>query len=322
MAERREFQIEPPCPYQLGLAVEIEEKTRTAIRIVNDHAQEISDKFDEVREHLLAIRNALANRESSEAESDVLMDEDDDALSDSESETHVDGLDDDWGSLPAPEDLLLASDDTSVPEPASACEFDILSKNLEGVESELSCLCQDLNINPSFVLPIWKMWIEAPLGPDVIECLEQNSPVQVWVKICASSMFTPLLTIMQRLFAIPASQAVCERALWRLRRILLPFSVNTSPALALAKLQGVVSFDHTSDCKVMTMKLFSIRTQKSYHLSVYAHETIGDVKNMLDAQYDISGQEILSGKRPGEVFKDSQLIDELDLSLIYRVRDE
>jgi hypothetical protein len=38
MAERREFQIEPPCPYQLELAVEIEEKTLTAIRIVNDHA--------------------------------------------------------------------------------------------------------------------------------------------------------------------------------------------------------------------------------------------------------------------------------------------
>jgi hypothetical protein len=72
-------------------------------------------------------------------------------------------------------------------------------------------------MNPDFVIPIWKMWIEVALGMDVIEFFEQKSPIEVWVKICASSMFTPWLIIMQRLFAIPASQAICERALWQLR---------------------------------------------------------------------------------------------------------
>jgi hypothetical protein len=154
---------------------------------------------------------------------------------------------------------------------------------------------------------------------DVIDCLEQNSPLQVWVRMCASSMFAPLLTIMQRLFAIPANQAVCERALWHFRRIFLPFSVNITPALALAKPQGVISFNQTNDSKVRTLKLFSIRTQKFYDLSVYPQETIGDIKKMLDEQYDLSGQKILSVKPPGDVFNDSQVIGELDLSPVYRM---
>jgi hypothetical protein len=56
------------------------------------------------------------------------------------------------------------------------------------------------------------------------------------------SLFTPLLTIMERLFAIPASQAFCERALWHLPRLIRPSSLNTCPDLALARLHSVVSF--------------------------------------------------------------------------------
>jgi hypothetical protein len=59
-------------------------------------------------------------------------------------------------------------------------------------------------------------------------------------------MFEPPLRMMKRLFAIPASQAVCERALWHLRRILLPYPTNMRPALALAKLQAVISFDYAN----------------------------------------------------------------------------
>jgi hypothetical protein len=79
---------------------------------------------------------------------------------------------------------------------------------------------------------------------DVINSFAYQSPVEVWGRICTNSMFDPLLDILTRLFAIPASEAVCERALWHLRRILLPYSLNTTPELALAKLQGVITFDY------------------------------------------------------------------------------
>jgi hypothetical protein len=61
-------------------------------------------------------------------------------------------------------------------------------------------------------------------------------PRQAWRTICSLSLFTPLLTIMERLFAIPASQAFCERALWHLRRLHPPSSLKTGPDLTLARL--------------------------------------------------------------------------------------
>jgi hypothetical protein len=90
----------------------------------------------------------------------------------------------------------------------------------------------------------------------------------------------------------------------------------------LAKLQGLISFQQVKDTKVRTMKLFSFGTHKHYHLFVYPEETIRDVKVLLDGQYGLSAQEILSGEPSGEVFDDNQLIGELDLSHLYHIRDK
>jgi hypothetical protein len=158
---------------------------------------------------------------------------------------------------------------------------------------------------------------------DAIESFEQKSPVQVWLRICASRMFAPLFTIMERLFAISASQAACERALWHLRRILLPFSVSTRPALALAQLQGLIYVNQSNDAKQMRdLTLWSIKSQKSYHFLVDPGEMIRDVKNILEEKYCISTREILPSKPQGEVLDDEQLIGEFDLLPVSRVRDK
>jgi hypothetical protein len=144
MMDRNEFRDEPACPYQLGLAVDIEDKTRTAISFVNEHAQKIVDKFNEVQKQPDEIRNALANRKSSEFESDASMIDNDEDLSDSESPQDGDrDLDDDWGSLPESQGSSVASEYASSPGSpcASTCEFCILTENLRRVEHALSSLC-------------------------------------------------------------------------------------------------------------------------------------------------------------------------------------
>jgi hypothetical protein len=319
MADRREFQAEAACPFELGFTVDIEARTRSAMDFANDNAQKIAEKFEIARAHLDEIRNAVISGYSSGFESEFQSDDDSEYLSDSEiGQTDEDHLDIDQSSLLEPEPDLVEFDDTLSGEPAitSTCEFGIFTEDLEAVEYELASLCEDLDMNPHFVVPIWKLWIQACLGMDVIQSFGQKSLVQVWGKICASSMFTPLLTIMQRLFAIPASQAFCERGLWHLRRILLPFSVNTGPALALTKLQAQVSFKQER-----LLSLCSVTTDKLYSLFVYAGETIRDVKSMLEEKDGVSAHEIFFGNLGGEILDDDQLIGELDLSVVYRFSD-
>jgi hypothetical protein len=99
----------------------------------------------------------------------------------------------------------------------------------------------DLGMNADLLVPLWSMWIAGPFKMDMVDFFGRP-PIQVWRTICSLSLFTPLLTITERLFAIPASQAFCGRALWHFRRLLLPSSLNTGPGLTRTGLQAVVSF--------------------------------------------------------------------------------
>jgi hypothetical protein len=329
LAATNEFQQEPPSVSPLGLTVQIEEMTSRAIAFITEHSDEIRIKIDEIRNQLEGIRIAVADSESSSFASDAETEDDSETILQDESNHEEQGDEggvDDQDSEAVPEGYLDEPDEMLMPEPphASPCEFDMFNEeSLHGVRQELNSLCLDLEINPDLLIPVWNVWIAGQFGMDIIGSFTHQSPIEVWERICSCSIFSPLLTIMKRLFAIPASQAVCERALWHLRRILLPSSVNTRPALALAKLQGVMSFDQSTDGKkVRTLKLCSIMTHKFYHFSVYPHETILDVKNMLEEQYGLSTQEILSSKPPRKVLDDDKLMGELDLSPIYYIRDK
>jgi hypothetical protein len=60
---------------------------------------------------------------------------------------------------------------------------------------------------------------------------------------------------MERPFAIPASQAFCERTLRHFRGILLPSSLNTGPDLTLTGLQAGLS------CQMITLTFDSALSQ-------------------------------------------------------------
>jgi hypothetical protein len=263
MADTKEFLEEPDCGHPLGLRVEVEAKTREAINFANARATKISAIFREARAHLNAIARAIegsdisasdCNVESTDEittdaefpdddQEDILQDEEnDDEFDESEDEAHRDvdeGEDDRDPSSCHATECSEAGCDTL------RDEFGIFRQDsLDHVKQELVSLCRDLARNPLAVTAVWDIWIGGCFQMDVINSFAYHSPVEVWKGICTCSMFSPLLDILMRLFAIPASQAVCERALWHLRRILLPFSLKTSPALALAKLQGVITFDY------------------------------------------------------------------------------
>jgi hypothetical protein len=139
------------------------------------------------------------------------------------------------------------------------------------------------------------MWIAGTFKTDLVDTFGQP-PIQVWRTICSLSLFTPLLTIMERLFAIPASQAFCERALRHLRRLFLPSSLNTGPDLTLARLQAVVSFAKEEPLNLI---LRSIKTNQFYHFTVYPGETVRDIKSILAEKYGLSGQDILRNSPRG-----------------------
>jgi hypothetical protein len=315
MAESREFLEEPHCWAPLGLTVDIELKTRCAMNFARDHAPEMTRKLNEVQTHLKGIRVAAASssKESGEFESDVVAEDDGEYLStDGNEQNDEDSQSDDANSLSESECDLDASDDLLRPEtlPSAPVDIPMFTANLEGVQHEFSSLCMDLDMKASMVVPIWTMWIGGTFNTDIVDVFGQP-PIEVWRKICSCSLFKPLLTIMERLFAIPSSQAFCERALWHLRRILLPSSLNTGPDLTLARLQAVLS---PAKWELSDLTLRSSKSDKVYHLSVYPGETIRDIKTLLADKYGLSGQEIWRNNSPREVLNDDRLIEELDLS--------
>jgi hypothetical protein len=63
-------------------------------------------------------------------------------------------------------------------------------------------------------------------------------------------------------------------------------------------------------------------TDKFYDVSMHPRETIRDIKTIRAEKYGLSEQEILRNNSPRDVLNDDPLIEELDLSQVYRLRDE
>jgi hypothetical protein len=107
---------------------------------------------------------------------------------------------------------------------------------------EFAKIVEELGKPPGTALEFLSFWMSDDSVNGAESALLSPCPIDIW-KILAGTPFLRscgILGTIQRLLSIPASEATCERALWHLRRVLLPSAMKSSEQLVLTRLRAIM----------------------------------------------------------------------------------